>query len=69
MQSLTFTASTTTELLGFFAEGAPGGDPPIDLLGNVSITATPEPGTCVILGVGLLGILAVRRQAKKRALS
>jgi hypothetical protein len=69
MRSLTFTASGPTDLLGFFAEGAPGGDPPIDLLGNVSITATPEPETFALLGGALLGVGIARRQAKKRASS
>ena len=70
MKSLSFTASTSgTELLGFFAEGGPGGAPPIDLLGNVSITATPEPGTLALLGGALLGVGIARRQAKKRASS
>ena len=70
MESLSFTASTSgTELLGFFAEGGPGGAPPIDLLGNVSITAAPEPGTLALLGGALLGVGIARRQAKKRASS
>ena len=64
---MTFVAKSATELLGFFAQGTPGGEPPIDLLGDVSVNAAPEPGTCVMLGVGLLGVGIARRRHNKRA--
>ena len=56
----------TSQVLGFFAVGTPGGQPPVVLLDGVKITAVPEPETLALLGVGLLGILAVSRQQKKR---
>ena len=70
LESLTFTASAPTELLGFFAEGGPGGAPPTDLLGNVTINpaggTAPEPATYMLMGIGLAGMLAVRRHLTKR---
>lgn len=65
-ESYTFTASGGSELLSFLAVGGPAGDPPTVLLDGVSITATPEPATAVLLGIGLLGGLAVRRYRKER---
>lgn len=52
----------TSQVLGFFALGTPGLEPPIVLLDGVSITAVPEPETYALLGIGLLGIVAVLRQ-------
>jgi len=40
--TMTFVANFTKEMLGFFAGGAPGGAPPIDLLGGISVT--PQDG-------------------------
>jgi hypothetical protein len=36
--TMTFLAQATQELLGFFARGTPGGEPPIVLLGGISLT-------------------------------
>jgi PEP-CTERM motif/Protein of unknown function (DUF642) len=67
-KTLTFTATVTgSEVLGFFAIGGPYPVPPFVLLDGVSMTAVPEPATYALMGIGLLGILAVRRQQKKRA--
>ena len=66
--SVTFTyVGGPTNLLSFFANGSPTGLPPLALLDSVSLVAVPEPETYALLGLGLLGILAVRRQQKKRA--
>lgn len=62
LQSLTFTAQATSEVLSFFAVGTPGGEPPVVLLGDVSVTATPEPGALALVGIGLLGVFAVVRR-------
>jgi len=69
LETLTFTATTTgSELLGFLAVGAPQGVPPFALLDGVSMTAAaPEPETLALFGIGLLGMLAARRQQKNRS--
>ncbi len=66
--SVTFTyVGAPTNCSRFFANGSPTGLPPLALLDSVSLVAVPEPETYALLGLGLLGILAVRRQQKKRA--
>lgn len=61
-QTLRFKATKTSEILGFFSVGAPGGLPPVVLLDGITIASVPEPETLSLLGIGLLGILAARRQ-------
>lgn len=73
--TLYFTATSTTELLSFVAEGGPSeSQPPFDLLANVSLSSTtPEPGTLTLLltgGMAGLGALSRRRlmlKARKAA--
>lgn len=65
-QAYVFTASTTSEVLSFLAVGTPTGLPPVVVLTDVSVTATPEPGTLAVLGVGLTGLLAARRRRTAR---
>jgi hypothetical protein len=69
-QTLTFTANNTSELLSFFAAGAPP-VPPFALLDGVTLNggvATPEPDTLVLMGTGLAGFIgfARRHHVKKR---
>ena len=70
-QTKTFTATATSEVLRFLAIGTPSGVPPFVLLDGVSVnasaTATPEPGTYALIGLGLLSIPFARRLLKKRA--
>jgi hypothetical protein len=56
--------SLTSQVLGFFSAGSPTGLPPIVLLDGVSVNQAPEPETLALLGIGLLGVLATRRQKK-----
>lgn len=66
--TMSFVATSTTELLSFLAETSSAGAPPFLLLDNVALNAAvPEPSTCSLLlgGLGALGWLARRR--RKRA--
>jgi hypothetical protein len=60
-----FTATETSHVLTFFANGGPNGLPPFALLDNVVVNdAVPEASTWVMLiaGLGLVGAAARRRR-------
>lgn len=66
--SMTFTATSATEVLSFLAKGGTTGAPPFMLLDGVSlVSAVPEPSTWGMMlgGLGLLGFMARRRAAKQ----
>ncbi len=65
-ENLTFTASSTSEVLSFLAIGTPGGVPPMSLLDGVSVsdTAVPEPSSLALLGTGLAGMSGLLRRYK-----
>ncbi|MDR3538722.1 MAG: PEP-CTERM sorting domain-containing protein [Acetobacteraceae bacterium] len=65
-QTMTFVANATTATLGFLAQGTPTGQPPFVGLDGVSVVAAPEPASIALTGVGVLGLLAVRRTRRKR---
>ncbi|MDD4914378.1 MAG: PEP-CTERM sorting domain-containing protein [Methylococcales bacterium] len=66
-QTLQFTATASSELLGFLAVGSPLGQPPFVLLDGVTVQAAiPEPETLLLLGIGLLGMLVAGRQQLNR---
>jgi len=59
-QTMTFTADSTSEVLGFLSQGTPTGQPPFALLSDVSVIAdVPEPlsgfglGAIIALGLGV----------------
>jgi len=69
-ESLNFTATSTSEVLQFAATGGPLGEPPLALLGDVSVAPTPEPssifglGAVIVLGLGA-GLLPSKLVGKK----
>lgn len=62
-ESVTFTATATSQVLSFIAEGTPVGFPPISLLDNVSILSVPEPG-CVTLVTAFSTLALFKRRRK-----
>lgn len=65
-QTLSFTATSTSELLSFMAVGTPNGQPPFVLLDGVSVQAVPEPTTFAMLGLALLAIPLARKISRQR---
>jgi hypothetical protein len=68
--TMSFTATSTSEVLSFLAVGGPSGtQPPFVLLDNVALNlSVPEPMTLSVFGIGLVGAAAWRRRkAAKKA--
>jgi len=69
-QTVSFTATATTEVLSFIAGGGPAGEPPIALVDGISMTdtttsgAAPEPSSLALVGIGLAGLFVARRQRR-----
>ena len=75
-QTMTFTATSASELLSFLAMGTPDGEPPFSLLDGVDLEqisppppppAAPEPSTLAVMAVGLLAAIGVRKRQRRKA--
>jgi hypothetical protein len=69
--TMTFTATSTSEVLSFLAIGTPSGVPPFALLDGVSLSDIPEPASWVLMVsslAGLVGYMRWRRGAAIRAM-
>lgn len=60
-ESIRFTATNSSELLTFVAQGSQP-VPPFALLADVSMASVPEPEMLALFGIGLLGMLAMSKQ-------
>jgi hypothetical protein len=62
-QTMTFVSNALSETLQFVAVGTPNGEPPVVLLGGVSLVQkVSEPVSAALLGVGLVAVVMVRRR-------
>ena len=69
-QSLTYTATSASEVLSFLAAGTPSGAPPISLLDGVSIMAVAEPAswmTLVVAVAAIIGVAHLKRRSSRLA--
>ncbi len=61
--SMTFTATSSSELLSFLSIGTPGGLPPIATLDAVALNqVVPEPASLAVFSIGLIGLAMGRRR-------
>lgn len=65
--TVTFTASATSQVLSFLAAGSPAGVPPFSLLDGVTLYAAPEPATWAVMIVGMVGITVLARRRRGSA--
>lgn len=65
-QTMTFTVNSANPTLTFLALGTPNGGPPVVLLDGVSLVATPEPSTFLLLGGGLAGVFVLTRRRQQQ---
>src|SRR5665213_3320028 len=67
-QTMTFTATSASQVLTFMSSGtSTGALPPIALLDGVDLeNATPEPSAILLVGGGLAGLMAIGSARRKR---
>lgn len=67
LYTMTFTPTSSSEVLSFLAIGTPSGVPPMSLLADVSVSSVPEPSSLALLGTGLAGLGSLMRRRFKKA--
>jgi hypothetical protein len=67
LETMFFTATSTSEVLSFLSVGTPTGEPPVALLDNVSLQSVPEPATWGLMMVGVAAIGASLRMRRRAA--
>ncbi len=68
LQTFTFTATSSTQVLRFLAVGGPAGAPPVSFIDGISLDGkVPEPATLGLLGAGLMALGIARRRNRKAA--
>jgi PEP-CTERM motif len=60
-ETINFITTGTSETLSFLAAGTGTGQPPFMMLANVTIFNVPEPASFAMLGLGVAGLLGLRR--------
>lgn len=65
--TMTFTATSASEVLSFLAIGTPSGVPPFALLDGVSLSDIPEPASWVLMVTGLAGLVGYMRWRRRSA--
>jgi hypothetical protein len=67
-ETLTFTPTSSTEVLTFLAQGTPNGEPPFTLLSGIGYGNgdAPEPSSLALLGTGILTAGGVLRRRMKK---
>jgi hypothetical protein len=68
-ETLTFTATSSSEVLSFLATGTPAGVPPFALLDGVSVTGVPELSTWGMMLAGFAGLGVAARLRRRRAVA
>jgi hypothetical protein len=62
--TMDFTATSISEVLGFFANSPNAGQPPFLLLDGVDLEDIPEPGSLAAIAAGLVGLAFVQKRRR-----